>query len=190
MSERRPALPTLVPAPTGPGTLPYGLPAPTGTPLLAAPRSVQIEALEHVAIRVADLRVAEAFYREFFGMEVVWRVHRAGEQWEYLPADYDWETGFRAGIIPQYVLLRNGPLALLLQFAGRGTVFVEPRLVHLSLRVSPQTLLELRAEVLVRGYAVAESRDHSFVFRDPFGITWHLTDLALDHPSRADHEGS
>lgn len=177
MSEQiAPIQGALVPAPPGSGLLPYGLPDPGAQPLLPATRTVRIEAFQHVAIRVADLQVAENFYREFFGMEVVWRVRRAGDAWEYLPLDFDWDAGLRSGVFPQYVLLRNGPLALLLQFAGRGTVFVEPRLVHLSLRVAPETLLELRAEVLIRGYAVAESDEHSFVFRDPFGITWHLTD--------------
>ncbi|MDW7982233.1 MAG: VOC family protein [Thermomicrobium sp.] len=177
MSEQVvPSQPVSVAAPAGSGLLPYRLPDPVTQPLLPAPRSVAIEAFQHVAIRVADLQTAESFYREFFGMEVVWRVRRAGESWEYLPADFDWDAGPRTGVFPQYVLLRNGPLALLLQFAGRGTVFVEPRLVHLSLRVSSETLLELRADVLVRGYAIAESDDHSFVFRDPFGITWHVTD--------------
>ncbi len=177
MSEQiAPTQAALVPAPLGSGLLPYGLPDPGAQPLLPSGRTVRIEAFRHVAIRVADLQVAECFYREFFGMEVVWRVRRAGEAWEYFPSDFDWDAGLRSGVFPQYVLLRNGPLALLLQFAGRGTVFVEPRLVHLSLRVTPETLLELRADVLVRGYAVAESNEHSFVFRDPFGITWHVTD--------------
>ncbi len=168
----------LVPAPTGSGALPYGLPDLPEQPLLPAPRRLRIEALQHVAIRVADLQTAETFYRDFFGMELVWRVRRSGERWEYLPADFDWDAGIQLGILPHYVLLRNGPLALLLQFAGRGTVFVEPRLVHLSLRVDTETLAELRAEVLVRGYPVAQSEEHAFVFRDPFGITWHLTDSA------------
>lgn len=172
----------IVPAPPGSGLLPYRLPDPAREPLLPAPRALRIEAIQHVAIRVADLRTAESFYREFFGMEVVWRVRHAGERWEYLPADFDWDAGIRTGIYPQYVLLRNGPLALLLQFAGRGTVFVEPRLVHLSLRVAPETLAELRAEVLVREYPVAQSDEHAFVFRDPFGITWHLTDLPGSEP--------
>ncbi|MCX7623548.1 MAG: VOC family protein [Thermomicrobium sp.] len=177
-----PIQPEIVPAPTGSGTLPYGLPDPSDRPLLPAPRAVRIEAIQHIAIRVADLRTAESFYRELFGMEVVWRVRRSAERWEYLPADFDWDAGLRTGIYPQYVLLRNGPLALLLQFAGRGTVFVEPRLVHLSVRVAPETLAEIRAEVLVREYPIAQSDEHAFVFRDPFGITWHVTDLAVTAP--------
>lgn len=183
MSEAlKPVHAELVPAPPGSGRLPFALPDPGTEPLLPAPRTLRLEALQHIAIRVADLPAAERFYREFFGMEVVWRVRRAGQGWEYLPADFDWGTALRTGIVPEYVLLRNRPLQLLLQFAGRGTVFVEPRLVHVSLRVAPETLLELRAEVLVRGYAVAESGEHSFVFRDPFGLTWHVTDLPASEP--------
>lgn len=177
-SELSPTLPAPISAPPGQGLLPYGLPDPTAQPLLPAPHSIQIQAFQHVAIRVADLQAAESFYREFFGMEVVWRVRRAREQWEFLPADYDWESGFRLGIVPQFVLVKNGPLALLLQYAGRGTVFAEPRLLHLSIAVSSGTLATLKAEVLIRGFPIAENREHSFVFRDPFGLTWHLTDAA------------
>jgi catechol 2,3-dioxygenase-like lactoylglutathione lyase family enzyme len=156
--------------------LPYGLPEPTAGSLLSAERRLAIEAVEHIALRVADIRRAESFYHDVFGMDIVLRARRTGERWELLPADLDWDAALRQGIYPDYCYLRNGPLALLLQWAGRGTVFVEPRLQHLSLRVSPEALIELRGLALARGYAVSEDRRHSFVFSDPFGITWHLTD--------------
>jgi len=156
--------------------LPYGLPEPTGGPLLPAKRQLAIEAVEHIAVRVADIRRAEAFYHDVFGMDVVFRARQAGDRWELLPADLDWDAALRQGIYPDFCYLRNGPLALLLEWAGRGTVFVEPRLQHISLRVAPESLIELRGLALARGYAVSEDRRHSFVFRDPFGITWHLTD--------------
>ena len=123
----------------------------------------------HIAIRVADIRRAEAFYHDFFGMDVIFRARQAGERWDFLPADFDWDAGLRQGIYPEYCYLRNGPLALLIQAAGRGTVFIEPRLQHISLRVAPESLVELRGVALARGYAVSEDQRHSFVFRDPFG---------------------
>ncbi len=174
--EQPAAQPLAVQAVVVPALLPYGLLVPEGSPLLPAERRPTIEAVEHIAIRVADIRRAEAFYHDFFGMDVVFRARQAGERWEFLPADFDWDAGLRQGIYPEYCFLRNGPLALLIQAAGRGTVFVEPRLQHISLRVAPESLVELRGMALVRGYAVSEDRRHSFVFRDPFGITWHLTD--------------
>lgn len=174
MTERQP-VPAIEPG-AAPSILPYGLPSPDSGPLVPAERQLAIEAVEHIGIRVADIRRAEAFYHEVFAMDVVFRARRAGETWQLLPADFDWDAGLREGIYPDYCYLRNGPLGLLIQWAGRGTVFVEPRLQHISLRVAPEALLELRGVALARGYAVSELREHSFVFRDPFGITWHLTD--------------
>jgi len=174
--EQPTAQPPAVQAVAVPAPLPYGLPVPEGGPLLPAERRLAIEAVEHIAIRVADIRRAEAFYHDFFGMDVIFRARQAGERWDFLPADFDWDAGLRQGIYPEYCYLRNGPLALLIQAAGRGTVFIEPRLQHISLRVAPESLVELRGVALARGYAVSEDRRHSFVFRDPFGITWHLTD--------------
>jgi len=163
-----------VSVPRGSELLPFHLPAPSSTPLLPAQRQVDIEAVQYICIRVADIRKAEAFYQGLFGMDILYRAHRTDNGWTFLPADFDWDAGIRQGVLPDYVLLRNGPLSLLLEFAGRGAVFVEPRLSHISLRVAPETLLDIRGEVLVRGYAVAEDLPHSFLFRDPFGVMWHL----------------
>jgi hypothetical protein len=53
----------------------------------------------------------------------------------------------------------------------------EPRLAHLGLRVSSETLGFLRGLVLIRSYPVVQDDLHAFRFRDPYGISWHLTDI-------------
>src|SRR5690606_35495193 len=135
---------------------PYALsPAPEG-PVSQAERSLVIEAIDHLAIRVANIRKAEEFYRDFFQMDVVLRAHRENGNWVRLPSDYDWEEGLRQGVYVDLVYLSHPPLSLVLREAGRGAIFTEPRLDHVSLRVSPGTLLTIRAQALIRSFPVTD----------------------------------
>lgn len=144
--------------------------------MIPVDRSLVIDAVDHIAIRVADIRRAEEFYREFFQMDLVLRAWRNNGTWEELPADYDWEQGIRQGMVADLVYLQHPPLTLALRYAGQSSVFAEPRLDYISLRVSPGTLLTIRAQALVRAFPVVEDSPHAFIFRDPYGITWHITD--------------
>ncbi|MBX6343194.1 MAG: hypothetical protein IRY97_12100, partial [Thermomicrobiaceae bacterium] len=103
--------------------------------------------------------------------------------WEPLPPDYDWDEGIRLGALPQIVLMRHEPLELALVSAGRGAIRPEPQLVHVAMQVPPDTLRRLRAQALVRSHPVLADRPHEFVFRDPFGIVWHLSDVAAAAPA-------
>lgn len=162
---------------TGASLQPYGLTVATEGPVVKSERSIAIERVEHIAIRVANIRRAEEFYSSFFQMDVMLRARREGENWTRLPADYDWDAGLREGVICELVYLQTGNLALVLLEAGRGAIFVEPRLGHISLRVSAEALTTLRAQALVRSAPVTTDQPHSFVFQDPFGVTWHLGDV-------------
>lgn len=159
-----------------PALRPYDLEISTDDLVLQAEKTLELRAWDHLALRVVNMRKAEAFYHELFQMDVLLRARRLGERWERLPADLDWDEAIRTGEYPDLTLLRHGPISLVLLNAGRGAVLFDPRLDHLSLRVSPGTLATLRATVLVRSFAVTRDEPCSFQFRDPFGITWHLTD--------------
>lgn len=158
---------------------PYGLSIQTDAPLIRAEQSFDIATVDHVAIRVANMRRAEEFYHDFFQMDVVVRARRGRDGgWEPLPPDYDWDAGVRAGIFAEMVYLRHAPLALVVLEAGRAAVFHEPRFGHISLRVSSDALAAIRGQALVRSFPVLRDQAHSFIFRDPFEITWHITDSA------------
>ena len=155
---------------------PYGLGVPAGGPLVAVEQTLVFEAIDHIAIRVALMRRAEEFYTGFFQMNVELRARRQGEAWATLPRDYDWDAGVRQGVFADLVYLSHPPLRLVLLEAGRGAIFQEPRLGHISLRVAAGALAALRAEALVRSLPVMRDQPHTCIFQDPFGITWHLTD--------------
>lgn len=160
---------------------PYGLAIPANTTIIAAEHTLELRAFDHVALRVANIRQAEEFYHEFLEMDVIARARRSGNGWDIMPADFDWIEGLRTGDYPELVVLRNGPIYLFLINAGRGTVMNEPRLAHLGLHVSTETLATLRGIVLIRSYPVIEDDIHAFRFRDPYGVTWHLTDAGTQH---------
>ena len=156
---------------------PYGLVIPRETAIIKAEHSLEIQAIDHIALRVASIQRAEAFYHEFLEMDVVARARRSGDDWEIMPIDFDWTVGLNTGFYPEMVVLRNGPINLLLLNAGHGAVMNEPRLAHIGLRVSSETLGFLRGTVLIRSYPVVQDDLHAFRFRDPYGITWHLSDI-------------
>ncbi len=144
-----------------------------------SPHTLQLEAIDHIALRVANIHQAEDFYHEFLEMDVVARARRSGDGWDVMPADFDWIEGLRSGYYPELVILRNGPISIFLVNVGRGAVMNEPRLAHVGLRVSTQTLATLRGIVLIRSFPVIEDNVHGFRFRDPYGVTWHLTDVTF-----------
>jgi catechol 2,3-dioxygenase-like lactoylglutathione lyase family enzyme len=51
----------------------------------------------HVALRVENLREAEAFYRELFALEVTFREAETSEDWQMLPPSADWQDAEPAG---------------------------------------------------------------------------------------------
>lgn len=160
---------------------PYGLAIPANSTVIEAEHTLELLAFDHIALRVANIRPAEEFYHEFLEMDVLARARRSADGWDILPADFDWAEGLRTGYYPELVVLRNGPISLFLINAGRGTIMNEPRLAHLGLRVSTKTLATLRGTALIRSYSVVQDDIHAFRFRDPYGITWHLTDTGTQH---------
>jgi catechol 2,3-dioxygenase-like lactoylglutathione lyase family enzyme len=156
----------------------YGGGSATDAVVPRAERSLEFVGFDHLGLKVANIRHAERFYSEFFQMDVIQRAQLVGDDWEVLPLDFDWDEGLNTGVYPDLVELKNGPVRLILLNSGRGAVMAaEPRLDHLSFRLTSESLATIRANALVRSFAVAQDTPHSFVFRDPFGITWHLTDV-------------
>ena len=155
--------------------LPYGITLSSDMAVMHSERDLQFLGLDHLAIRVSDVRRAEDFYREFFQMDVVLRARYQHERWDVLPSTYDYQEGHASGYFPEIVQLRNGALTLVLINAGRGSVLSEPRVAHIGLRVPGETLSAIKAVALIRNFTVEQDERDAFRFTDPFGQTWHLT---------------
>jgi catechol 2,3-dioxygenase-like lactoylglutathione lyase family enzyme len=154
--------------------VPYGARIASSAVVAPAQKRVRLGPVDHLALRVRDIRRAEAFYQDFFGMDVVYRAHREENRWQFLDEDYDWNEVISTGVVPELVRLENEPLGLVLVNIGRGQTLHEPRLAYLSVRVPAETLNEIRGRALFSSFTVQEDSPRSFRFVDPFGLTWQL----------------
>ncbi|HRA32049.1 MAG TPA: VOC family protein [Thermomicrobiales bacterium] len=153
--------------------VPYGGRA-ASSAIVPAETQVALGGIDHVAVRVRDMAKAEAWYRDFFGMDIIYRARRAHDRWQHLPADFSWDAGVHSGIEPEIVRLENGPIAIVLINAGMGAVMHENRVAHLSLNAPIETVNAVRGRALFASFTIIEDTARSFGFVDPFGITWQL----------------
>lgn len=154
--------------------VPYGGRTASNAVALPAENRVDLGGIDHVAIRVRDMPMAERWYQEFFGMNVVYRARREGDRWQHLPNDYDWVASIQTGVFPEIVRMENGPVCLLLIAAGMGAVMHENRVAYVSVSAPTETLNALRGRALFASYTVQEDSTRSFRFIDPFGVTWQI----------------
>ena len=140
-------------------------------------RRISLRALNHVAVRVADLAKAERFYTEFFDMELLGRARRDGRgQFEPVDGDYRWDEALVQGTEADLCFLANGPIVLALHRVGRGARLDRWAILdHLSIAVDAITFTTLRGEVLMRSFETVATADTAITFRDPFGLTWEVT---------------
>lgn len=145
-----------------------------------APRSVAIRELNHIAVRVTDLARAEAFYANFFGMDLVARgVKGDGDRLDLVGPGYVWAEASATGREADVAFLRNGPLVLALHRVGRGARLERDVLDHISIRVEPGTFRQLKGEALMRSMEILSATDRAIVVRDPFFLTWEISVDAL-----------
>jgi len=132
----------------------------------------------HITLRVVgDLRAAEAFYCELFGLVVAWREPVP----ENAPFDLTWDELDAAGVSPEIVMLHEGRFRLAVTLgeasAGRGVID------HVGLQVTPEHFRAVRERARRGGFAVVfERQDELFDFVDPFGVEWELDTRSFENP--------
>ena len=125
----------------------------------------------HIALFVPDLRVAEAYYRPLFEMQLIGREAQLDDGlWYTLPYDKGWEDATAAGIEPGMLALRNGAFVLALFQGGapQGQVFA------IGLDMFEEEIARVRA-CLPANAEVLEDSAGSLAFRDPYQITWQIS---------------
>ncbi|MBW3632088.1 MAG: VOC family protein [Chloroflexi bacterium] len=148
--------------------------APTGQPAAA----LQIRAINYILVQVNDLRKAEVFYQDFFGMQLLGRVRRGPDGTLVpLPSDYSWDRALQTGELADTTFLSNGPLTLAVQSVGLGVVLGQGALQTVSIGVDSHTFATFKGEVVMRPLTVLRSGVASFIFRDPFNINWEVAVL-------------
>jgi catechol 2,3-dioxygenase-like lactoylglutathione lyase family enzyme len=154
--------------------VPFGGRSATGTAVIPAETRVDLGTIDHVAVRVRDMRRAEAFYQDFFGMSVIYRAFRDNDRWQHFDADFDWIESISTGVAPEIVRLENGSIAVVLINVGGGAVLHEQRVAYVSVNVPMDTLNAMRGRVLFSSFTLQEDSSHAFRFVDPFGMTWQI----------------
>jgi hypothetical protein len=135
-------------------------------------------AINYLLVQANDLRKAEDFYQDFFGMTLLGRVRRGPDDTMLpLPRDYSWERAMQTGELADTTFLSNGPLVLAVQRMGLGVILNQGVLDMVSLGVDSHTFAQLKGAVLMRSLTLLRSDAASFVFRDPMNVNWEIAVL-------------
>ena len=119
---------------------------------------------------VSDLRAAEDFYRETFGMDVLGRESWGEDGMSYaLRPDKGWDEAEAAGVDLQFAALHRGDvvLALIAGDAQPGQVFA------MGLVMDAAEIADVRAQLSDEG--VLADEPEFLEFFDPFGIRWQIS---------------
>lgn len=154
--------------------VPYGGRLASSSAVAPAETKIDLGGFDNVAINVRYMSRAEEFYRDYFGMDVIYRARRDGEVWQHLDQNYSYEEGIHSGIEPEIVRLENGNVGLVLINVGRGKVLHEPRIAYISLNVPIVTLNQIRGRALFSSFTIQEDSPLAFRFVDPFGAVWQF----------------
>lgn len=129
--------------------------------------------IRHIALSVADLQSAEAYYRPLFDMRLIGREAQLDDGlWYTLPFDKNWEDAEAAGVRMGMVALRNGAfvLALFQSDACLGQLFA------IGLTLSQETMAVVRARLHDDAQLLMDNA-RTLSFRDRYQITWQLAVL-------------
>ncbi|MDP9357373.1 MAG: VOC family protein [Chloroflexota bacterium] len=147
--------------------------------------------VDHVALRVARLREAEALYQRLFGMAVAFREAPEDGEWQTMPAGTGWDDAEAAGVQLELVFLVRDRLVLALG-AGDEVVPAGGVLDHVALRVDPTDLAHLGDQAASLGCEFAARRPDYLFFTDAHGVRWEVqiaTDADASPRSTGDQTG-
>jgi catechol 2,3-dioxygenase-like lactoylglutathione lyase family enzyme len=136
----------------------------------------------HLAMYVNDLRKAEDFYRDVFGMGVLFReVETSDGEWYTLRSGTGWDEAEAAGVeIAMVALQRDGfTLAVFEGEPQPGTV------VEIGISVATDEVDEIDRRL--PDDATRLHHEHGEVyFADPFGFRWNVTPMGTRFMSNAE----
>jgi catechol 2,3-dioxygenase-like lactoylglutathione lyase family enzyme len=147
----------------------------TAVELIEAEDELTVQGVDYAVIPVRELQPAERLYGDLLGLQLVQRLRQGTDGWEELGPDYDHREAADADTEADLVFLRNGPLNVALQRAGRAARLDYSRLSsEIGIAVDPPTAARIKANVLMRGLTLLNATASAFAFRDPFGVVWDV----------------
>jgi len=134
----------------------------------------------HVALRVEQLRAAEAFYRSLFSLEVAFREAEMADGWRTLPLSADWKDAEQAGVVLGLVMLYRGGFRLALEAAD--SVSENGRLDHIGVFIEEEDLDGIRGRAAELGCRIVLDRPQALILDDPFDVRWELNSFPYHDP--------
>jgi catechol 2,3-dioxygenase-like lactoylglutathione lyase family enzyme len=138
-----------------------------------------LHAFTHVALRVEQLREAEAYYCGLFRLEVAWREAETPDGWYTLPDSSGWDDAEQAGIDLAIVMLYRDGLRLALEAAESAVE--QGRLAHLGIFADEEEFKLLR-EAAQAGGEIVTDVERALIFDDRFGVRWEVNSFAYEDP--------
>ena len=128
-----------------------------------------VTSVSHIAIFVPDLRKAEIFYKDLFGMELIGREMEAEDGlWYTLPFDKGWEDVQAAGLELHMTALRTGNFV----FALFGSPKPLGQVFAIGLSASEEEIKSIHDRLPIEIIQAYQTDLLEFV--DPFQITWQI----------------
>jgi len=144
-------------------------------------QSVVYHGVDHIALRVADLREAEDYYLGLFDAGVAFREAKTTDGWRTLPPGATWKDAEEAGIVLGLVVIARGGLHLALTPSVELIAPVS-RVHHVNLAVDDADVRDLRQRVVALGCEIVLDFSAVLTFIDHYGVRWEVTTEA-DHGS-------
>jgi catechol 2,3-dioxygenase-like lactoylglutathione lyase family enzyme len=132
--------------------------------------------ISHFGITVADVLAAERLYAQLFGMSVYVREALTPRGWRSLDPDLTPEAAEAFGLSIGMVVLRRGQFALSLQQETETRITL---LEHAAIIVPAPEFEALKARVVQFGLTLLQDTPSRFVFADPNGMIWEITDADI-----------
>jgi catechol 2,3-dioxygenase-like lactoylglutathione lyase family enzyme len=140
---------------------------------------------KYIALFVPDLRAAESYYRELFGMELLFREARTEESWGTLPPDKDWEDAARAGLELEMVALERSGFVLALFQGGPQP---PGNVLEICFGLPPDEVAAVLSR-LPEDAVVVRDNEGRLKFDDRFGYRWTLDEPQSGFESYGEAEG-
>jgi len=144
--------------------------------------------IDHIALRVADLRAAEEHYCTLFGASVAFREAKVADGWRTLPADAGWADADAAGITLELSVIARDGLHLAL-FATPEPIATNGFLDHVAVHVEGVDLDVLLQRVALLDGVIVHNHPGVLIADDRFGVRWEMTTLPKDYGSNGEVRG-
>lgn len=137
-----------------------------------------IRAISHVALRVADVEEAEAYYAGLFALKVAFRDLQADGKQRSLRPGVTWAQAKAKGYSPQLTALgREGFFLALEQADEPGT----GQLDHLGLDVDAGELDAVADRLVAHECRLLARRADLLLLVDRYGLRWELTTSTFEN---------